>query len=716
VAGPSGPSGGRDGRRSVQARPFDGATPGAEALRLRAILDACPDPIVCFDSALRLEYANRRASLELGPVAVEGAAPDLHDLGMPVDLAKRVEADVRHVLLTGEHVDATYDVTGPSGRRAYEARLTPELDRTGRVTHVVVTTRDVGPRLDAEAQLRSREEQLRALLDGSPDLILRFDRSGSVVFANRAAIRATGRRLDALLGRRAEALGIAPEVAHAWDDAVARVLRTGEPHTVEYQVGGPYGPRWYEARVVPELGLDGTAEHVVVTVRDTTEQRDALTELTQQALQDPLTGLPNRRALLGQLAHVVTVGGNTQVAVLLLDLDRLKLVNDSLGHAVGDELLVTVARKLETCIRAGDLLARLGGDEFAIVLSGAPTEEVAAAVAKRILTTLRRGDRVNGHELITTASIGIAVAAGSGASPDQLLLEADTALYAAKRRGRNRFEFFNEDLRARAKERLDLETGLRHALEDGSLVVHYQPEVDLRTGEVVGIEALLRWQHPTRGLLRAGSFLHIVEASGLALEVGARVLSEVCAQAARWRQAHPHRRLPVRMNVSPVQLMDAELAGEVLQALQDADLQPEDLCLELTESALLHGDPAVEANLQTLHDAGVSLALDDFGIGYASLASLRRIPASLLKIDRSFVADIADVDDRRILAGIIALAGGLGLTVVAEGVEEADHVRSLLDLGCRRAQGHLIARPAPAEDLEPVLLHGVDTERLTGAA
>ncbi|HEX9260144.1 MAG TPA: diguanylate cyclase, partial [Acidimicrobiales bacterium] len=528
----------------------------ADAARLRAILDACPDPILRFNSDLRLEYANRRAAVDLGRPAGDLSALGLTDLGLTADVAERLRTDLRHVLATGEHIEAIYDVSGRGSRRAYEANLTPELAADGRVTHVVVTTRDVSARLDAESQLRTREEQLRALLDGSPDLILRFDQSACVVFANRSVIRATGRRLDTLIGRHTDELGIAPEVAEVWSDAVGRVLRTGEAHTVEYQVSGPYGPRWYEARVVPEHGLEGQAEHAVVIVRDTTEQRDALTELTQQALQDPLTGLPNRRALLGQLAHVATVGGQTQVAVLLLDLDRLKLVNDSLGHAVGDALLVTVARQLETCVRAGDLLARLGGDEFAVVLGGAPTEEVAASVARRILATLRRGESVAGHEIITTASIGIAVADDPGTSPDQLLLEADTALYAAKRRGRNRYEFFNEDLRERAKERLDLETGLRVALDEGSLVLHYQPEVDLRTGEVVGIEALLRWHHPTRGLLRAGSFLHVVEASGLALEVGARVLAEVCAQAARWRASHPERRLPVRMNVSPVQLMD----------------------------------------------------------------------------------------------------------------------------------------------------------------
>jgi diguanylate cyclase (GGDEF)-like protein/PAS domain S-box-containing protein len=438
-------------------------------------------------------------------------------------------------------------------------------------------------------------------------------------------------------------------------------------------------------------------------------KREAEERLAYQARHDPLTGLPNRWAFLEALQRAVqrlhsslglanpTPSG---VAVLLLDLDRFKVVNDSLGHRLGDELLVEVARRVEAACPPGSLLARLGGDELVILAEQLSSEAEALALARELRKAIRRPLVVQGQDVSTTASVGIAVALESSQSADDLLRHADSAMYAAKELGRDRIEVFDETLRAKVRRQLQNEIELRQALDNGELVVHYQPEVEVPSGRVLAVEALVRWHHPHRGLLAAAEFIGLAEETGIIIEIGLWVLREACAQHVRWRHAHPDHQLLLRVNLSALQLGEPDLLPKVMGIISETGIDPSCLCLEITETVVMADAEASLQVLQKLRGLGVELAIDDFGTGYSSLSYLKRLPVDVLKIDRSFVDGLGtDPDDTAIVQAIMVLASSLGLSVTAEGVETDVQLDELMRLGCRRVQGFLFGRPAPAEDL-----------------
>ena len=428
---------------------------------------------------------------------------------------------------------------------------------------------------------------------------------------------------------------------------------------------------------------------------------DAEERLHHNAFHDELTGLPNRRSLLDELERRLRDADGEPVAVIYIDLDHFKALNDVLGHRAGDRVLVAAADRLVTTLRPGDIAARFGGDEFVVVLS-APMDSIGAhAVADRLLELIAAPVDLDGQSVNRTASFGVAVADTSMVTADELLACADAALYAAKARGRNRIVVFDDDMRAEADERFNLEVALGTAIDDGELLLHYQPEVDLRTGHVLAVEALVRWNHPRRGLLPAAAFIAVAEESGLIVDIGRWVLREACRQMATWVRAFPDLDLTLRVNMSPAQLMSKDFVTLVTETLSEHGLCGVKLCLEITEHAVMQDvDGSIEV-LRQLRALGIDLAIDDFGTGQSSMVQLKRLPVTTLKIDQSFVAGIAtDPNDRAIVDSIARLAEAFGLALVAEGVEFRDQAECLLALGCHRAQGFFFSRPIPPHEFE----------------
>ena len=464
---------------------------------------------------------------------------------------------------------------------------------------------------------------------------------------------------------------------------------------------------WGDASVAAVLNADGTVRHEVAQILDVTDRVNSEREWAQLATHDALTGLANRTAMLDEIELAVRAGRRSgrMPAVLLLDLDHFKDVNDSLGHNAGDELLKVAGQRIASVVREGDLTARLGGDEFVVVMRELDDAAEAVRTGWRLVRAFREPFTTPDGELYATASIGVALASDTGSiGSDDLLREADTAMYVAKAEGRDRLSVFNEELRASLTGRLLIEGELRQALAREELVVWYQPEVDLATGRMIAVEALLRWHHPTGELYTADRFIQVAEETGLILDIGAWVLHRACDQAARWATERPDRALVVRVNVSTLQLAEAGLLDVLDAAIASSGVDPSLLCVEITETALLRETDTVRRNLHGIHERGVKIAIDDFGTGYASLTYLRRYPVDVLKIDRSFVTHIASNDfDRRLVAGIMALVGHLEISVTAEGVESPEQAASLLGLGCRGAQGFLYSKAVPPGDVDALL-------------
>jgi diguanylate cyclase (GGDEF)-like protein/PAS domain S-box-containing protein len=449
----------------------------------------------------------------------------------------------------------------------------------------------------------------------------------------------------------------------------------------------------------------GGRQAALVVAQDVTARLALEAELAHRAFHDPLTGLPNRALFLDRLAYVLD--RRAPAAVLFVDLDDFKVVNDTLGHRDGDELLIGVATRLRASLRPGDMLARLGGDEFTLLLEGVAAEREAVVVAERVADVLRAPFRLAGRELFATPSVGIAFAGAAGARPDDLLRAADMAMYAAKRRGKARYAIFDAGMDERAWKRLELEAALRRAIDGGELRLHYQPLIDLTTGRVTDVEALVRWEQPGRGLMQPSDFIPLAEETGLIVPLGRWVLREACRQVRAWQRLGPGRRdLGVAVNLSARHFQDPHLVACVAAALSEAELAPACLELEITETAALEDIAGTAATLRELKALGVRLAIDDFGAGYSGLSYLRRCPVDALKIDRSYVAGLGrETGDEAMIRAVLAFARTMGLAVTAEGVETADQVAQLQELGCDLGQGFYFARPLPPDAL-PSLLAG----------
>jgi len=493
-------------------------------------------------------------------------------------------------------------------------------------------------------------------------------------------------------------------VRSAWEEAKA----TETPVPIEYRIVRPGGSeRWIHGRVRGVRGPDGVPHRLLGTVQDVTERRTVESALAHQALHDSLTGLPNRGAFMKRLTEVLDRRECTfGVAVFFIDIDRFKWLNDSRGHAAGDELLVEVGRRLRAGMRPGDAVARFGGDEFVVLCENVATEPEAEKLSDRLAALLCRPVEVAGEETAITVSIGIAYlpAGDTASSGEQLVADADAAMYQAKEGGRDRHELFDASTRLAATTRHETVNAMRRGLDRSEFVVHYQPEIDLITGQLVGFEALVRWDRPGAGLLPPGEFISLAEETGLIIPMGAEVLRAACSQAATWQVAKQHRagavhpQLTLSVNLAPRQLLHPSLYDVVEEALNTSGLRPEQLCLEITESVLLSDAEASARALARLRSLGVMIAVDDFGTGFSSLTYLKQFPVDVLKIDRSFVEGLGrDRSDRAIVASVVDLAHAFGLTTIAEGVETLEQLDELRTIGCEQGQGYLWSRPLGAD-------------------
>jgi diguanylate cyclase (GGDEF)-like protein/PAS domain S-box-containing protein len=472
------------------------------------------------------------------------------------------------------------------------------------------------------------------------------------------------------------------------------------PEDVDYRVVFPNGEeRWISSRSRVIRGADGNLERIIGVDLDITARKRAEVDLVRRATHDPLTELPNRRTFTERLEHAIQMArrSNTQLAVVFLDLDRFKTVNDSLGHGVGDALLMAVAQRLKEALRGDDTVARLGGDEFTMILPAVRNVENGTVVAEKLLRAFDEPFVLNDHEVVIGASLGISLYPSDGEDSETLLRHADDAKRRAKRGGRSQYQFYRSEMTFMARVQLELERDLRRALERGEFSLHYQAQFSLERAQPVGAEALLRWQHPTRGFVPPSEFIPVAEESGLIVPIGDWVLREACRQLAQWRKDIGSR-LRMAVNVSALQFERHDLLQTVRDALEEHNLEPRFLELELTESLVMRDVAGSATQLRALRDHGVQIAVDDFGTGYSSLAYLQRLPIDRLKIDRTFIKDLGgEHDTAPLVQAIIALAHTLGMEVVAEGIETTAQMETLRRLHCEYAQGYLLARPVPSD-------------------
>jgi diguanylate cyclase (GGDEF)-like protein len=473
--------------------------------------------------------------------------------------------------------------------------------------------------------------------------------------------------------------------------------------------GGIYGIIGAYMREPDRFNEDSAAflQNLANTISAFMERKLVEDRLSRMAQFDALTGLPNRTTYLDRLAHTLEEAGRDQrpVAVLFVDVDRFKAVNDTLGHAVGDALLVAIAKRLKDAVRSGDTIGRLSGDEFALVLAHLAREDHAGLVAQKITRALSTPFEIEGHTVYVSGSVGISLSPCDGTDPEVLLKNADLAMYRAKQSGRNGYQFYLPQMQERAVGRLRLETRLRDALERDEYVLHYQPKLDLRTGRVSGLEALLRWQSDDV-LVSPTEFIGVLEDTGLIIPVGERVVSKVCAQIRAWQDAGIAP-LPVAVNISARQFHQDRLDAVLARLLGESGVDPRLLELELTESLLMSDAEAAISTLRRIKDRGLLLALDDFGTGYSSLSYLKRFPLDAVKIDRAFIRDVMeDPSDASIVTAIVNLARNLELKVIAEGVETPQQMSFLRQRGCDEVQGHYIAPPMPAAQITQMLAGG----------
>jgi len=522
---------------------------------------------------------------------------------------------------------------------------------------------------------------------------------------------------DASIDHRRFLNRVHPEERGMVELALQESLDSSREFNLEHRIVRPDGQVRHvqtQARVV--RGGEGEARCLTGTLHDFSDRLEAEAHLRENqerlnylAYHDALTGLPNRLLFQDRCEHAIARAhrADSRAAILFLDLDQFKKVNDTLGHAVGDQLLCEVAERLRGCLREADTLARLGGDEFVLLLEEVENVTAASIAARKTLARLAPTCLLGGFEFYTTASIGIALYPDNGETVDELMKCADVAMYRAKERGRNNFQFYTSDMNARAHDQLLLESGLHQALELGELEIYYQPQLEMQSGEIVGTEALLRWNHSQRGLLLPAEFLPLAEESGLILAMSEWVLQTACRQNKSW-QERGFPTLPVAVNITPRMFQLPGLARMVSRALETAGLAPRYLELEITESMIMHNVDAAIETMRELNAMGISLAIDDFGTGYSSLSCLRRLPIKKLKIDRVFVGDITNnPSDAAIANSVIALAGSMNFGVIAEGVETEAQQNFLQERGCSHAQGFLYARPLPVAELEALFKRSI---------
>jgi diguanylate cyclase (GGDEF)-like protein/PAS domain S-box-containing protein len=651
----------------------------------------------------------------------------LLDLGLPdaqgMAAVRRAHAAAPRtplVVLTGLDDESLAAQALQEGAQDYIVKS--QIDTYGTTRGLLRSLRYAVGRKTLEDALFVEKERAQVTLNSIGDAVACTDVAGKLTFLNLVAEKLTGWTWQ-------EAAGLPmPEVFRILDttnrevipNPMDRAVRRDETvhlpaNSILVRRDGFEIP--IEDSVAPIHDGEGRPAGAVIVFRDVSVARAMALQMTHSAEHDFLTGLPNRMLLNDRISQAIVLASrhNKHVAILFLDLDGFKHINDSLGHPVGDKLLQSIATRLVDCVRASDTVSRQGGDEFVVLLSEVELSEDAAITARRMLLAVSRPHSIDQHDLHITTSIGVSVYPEDGLDAETLIKNADTAMYQAKESGRQSFQFFKPAMNARAVERQSIEESLRRALERQEFVLYYQPKVDLTTGAITGAEALIRWNHPTRGLIPPMDFIPIAEDCGLILSIGAWALREACAQSRVWTKAG----LPdvtMAVNVSAIEFRDKNFLNRLFEVISETGLDPRLLELELTESVLMKHATSTAVILQTLREAGIRLAVDDFGTGYSSLSYLRKFPVDAVKIDQSFIRQISADDDTTIVKAVIGMARGLKLRVIAEGVETPEELAFLRAYRCDEAQGYYFSRPVPARQFAMMLKDAMLKDAMLQAA
>ena len=664
---------------------------------LAAMTDAVDLAVIVTDADGVIELWNGAAEELYGWSAAEAIGTPARDLIVPIDQQAEA-ASIRESFVGLDEWRGEFTCRHRNGSTfAVEVVDMPVLGADGQLRATVGVSRP------CRARLELSESRLSAIVNRSSDVAMFVDAEGTIQWVSPAVSEVLSLHPDGLTGRSGIELIHPDDRARVIAEFTAGLGSAGDHMSVEFRINDPDGPvRWIE-EVATNLLDDPKVGYVVANLRDITDRKLAADELARLALVDDLTGLPNRNALLEMVREVgATMGADRTCGVIFFDVDDFADVNDALGHPVGDELLTGIARRVESVLGEGCDVARFGGDQFAVLCTAVEDLPQCLAVAESIQACLSAPFMIGGKEISAVVSVGIAMSQAD--EVEALLRRADTALSQSKKAGRGQTVVFEPKLGTESRRRLHYAGELRRAIGRGEITAKYQPVLDLNTGRVVAVEALARWHHAGLGEVSPGVFIPLAEATGSISELGGQILRQSCHDAARWLAQG--RRLQIAVNASAVQLMDQTFPDQVTAALEAAGLTPDQLSIEITETAALRDLAGASRTLAALRDKGVQLSLDDFGTGYSSLSLLKRLPVTALKIDQSFVSGLGgSVDDEQIVTGVVQLALALGFEVIGEGVETPDQAERLRQLGCQLAQGFLWSKAVPADDLLETIRH-----------
>jgi diguanylate cyclase (GGDEF)-like protein/PAS domain S-box-containing protein len=669
----------------------------------KTLIENAADIITILSADGTIEYESPSVKRILGFTPEEMVGKNSFDFVHPDDLPN-VISKFQHVIgteVTGDGVEFRY--RHKDGGWRYLELTGTNLMQDATVEGIVVNSRDITQRRKVEQSLRESEERYALAMRGANDGLWDWDLLLNEMYVSSRWKTMLGFGEGEELNYRAEWLArVHPEDVELLQLEIAAHVEGRTPHLeIEYRIWHRDGTcRYMLTRGIAVRDEMGRALRMAGSQTDITNRKRIEEQLIHGALHDVLTGLPNRALLLDRLTRAMARSqrrANYKFAVMFLDLDRFKVVNDSLGHGMGDDLLVEMSRILEKCVRPEDTVARLGGDEFVLLVEDLQDTSQAEGIAQRIHYHLRAPFLIGKREVFTSVSIGIAFNSPEYKVPEEYIRDADIAMYRAKSMGKSRSEIFNRSIHAHVKNLLDLETDLRYAVERNEIEVWYQPIVDVATSGIVGFEGLARWNSPTRGLVSPGEFIPIAEETGLILPIGLHVLRTACRQLSQWHTALGSTELSMSINVSTRQFTQPDLVEQIAETLKASSLRPERLKLEVTESVVIGDLEKAEQILKTIRSLGIKVCLDDFGTGYSSLSYLIRLPIDTLKIDRSFISGIEDKGGRsNVVETIIKLAKNLEMEVVAEGVETSGQFNQLSALRCDQAQGYLFSKPVPA--------------------
>ncbi len=650
----------------------------------------------------KLDYVNERTVKYFGCTAEKLINDNWKDFVHPEDLSDCLKK-WSHSLETGEYYECRFRLRKWDGEyQWYLARATPEFDADGKIFKWLGTNTDVDEQVKANAALKDSESKFRTLLQNMSEGLLQVNNDFVIEFVNDRFCDMTGYSSEELIGKTTYDFLYDDESIKFMQERDKRRLK-GLSENYELGIQKKNGERlWVLIGGAPTIGEDGSVMGSMGVFTDITERKLAEEKLIHDAFHDVLTGLANRALFIDHLRLRIERAKreiNPLFAILFLDFDRFKVINDSLGHSEGDKLLIAVAQRLESTLRSSDLIARLGGDEFTILLNELDDPNQASQIASRIQELLNTPFELAGGEIFMSASIGIALGSDGSISAEDMLRNADIAMYRAKSKGKARHQLFDQAMHDEALNQLQIETDLRQALGRNEFLLHYQPIFNLESRTIVGFEALIRWKHPKRGMVPPNEFIPIVEENGLIIPLGRWIIYESCRQMRQWQELNPAALdLTMSVNLSCKQFLQNDLAEQVMAMLVATRLDPQYLKLEITESHVMeNGDSAVKM-MKRLRSLGIELSLDDFGTGYSSLSYLHRLPVTNLKIDRSFINQMVVGDENsKLVSTIVTLAHNLNINVTAEGIETADQLVQLREINCEKGQGYYFSKPLEAD-------------------